>query len=78
MSNEVVEDETLFKDGFLTVPQVAKYLSIGKTLVYSLMDRGELKYCKFGKARRIPKKEVVQFAKDRMTKPDAENTTLPE
>lgn len=71
------ENEEFIDGGFLTVSQVAEYLSIGKSLVYALMERGELRYCKFGKARRIPKKEVVRYASKKLTRPQSDNMAIP-
>jgi excisionase family DNA binding protein len=36
------------------VPEAAKFLRLSRTTVYEMMDRGELRYAKFGKSRRIP------------------------
>jgi|HubBroStandDraft_4_1064222.scaffolds.fasta_scaffold00009_19 excisionase family DNA binding protein len=37
----------------LTVSQAATVLNIGRTLLYRLMDQGELGYVKIGRTRRI-------------------------
>jgi excisionase family DNA binding protein len=38
----------------LRVEEAAKYLSIGRTLVYRLLHSGELESVQIGRARRIP------------------------
>jgi len=54
--------EDLVKDGMRTVGQAAEFLSIGRSKVYALMENGELAYVKFGKARRIPLRALVDYA----------------
>lgn len=69
MVEQLVKDETMAKvigemcvqgneeviaDGLARVPEAARFLSLGRSKLYELMDAGELAYCKFGKARRIP------------------------
>ena len=41
-------------DGFASIKEAEKYLSVCRTKIYALMDAGELKYAKIGKSRRIP------------------------
>jgi len=48
-------------DGFLTVGEAAKFSGLGRTTIYSLMERGQLEYAKIGKARRIPKRALCDF-----------------
>jgi excisionase family DNA binding protein len=45
---------SLAADGFADVHEAAEYLSMSRSSVYKLMESGDLKYAKFGKARRIP------------------------
>jgi excisionase family DNA binding protein len=40
--------------GFATVVQVAEYLNVSKSKVYSMMEAGELAFIKLGALRRIP------------------------
>jgi excisionase family DNA binding protein len=44
----------LVNDGLATVPEAAEFLSVSKGTIYNLMERGELKYAKIGRNRRIP------------------------
>ncbi len=44
----------LLAEGFATVRDAMKFLAIGKSLIYELMERGELPYATFGRCRRIP------------------------
>jgi excisionase family DNA binding protein len=53
---------SLFDDGLITVPEASKFLGISKSKLYEMMDAGELRYAKFGKARRIPKRALIELA----------------
>jgi excisionase family DNA binding protein len=52
----------LVEDGFVTVPEAAKFLSVSRAKMYATMDQGELPFCKFGKSRRIPRKALLEYA----------------
>lgn len=54
--------DLLVEGGLCTVPQAAAFLSLARSTVYALMDRGEIPFAKFGRARRIPKRALVAFA----------------
>lgn len=41
-------------EGLASVREAEEYLSVSRTSIYGLMDRGELRYVKLGKSRRIP------------------------
>jgi excisionase family DNA binding protein len=55
MSNGVIADVAPVARplGLASVDEATKYLSISRSALYSLMDRGELPYIKLGKSRRI-------------------------
>jgi excisionase family DNA binding protein len=61
MSGVTTEREEVSVEGFATVSQGARYLAVSRSTVYSLMDRGELKYAKIGKSRRIPWRVLREF-----------------
>jgi excisionase family DNA binding protein len=52
----------LVADGLITVKEAAKFLRLSRGKVYQLMDSGMLCYLKLGRARRIPRRAVVQLA----------------
>ncbi len=54
--------ETLVRDGLLTVPEAITFLRLSRSMLYSLMDAGELAYIRIGRARRIPKRALVDLA----------------
>jgi excisionase family DNA binding protein len=55
------ESTSVIEDGFVSVPEVARFLRISRSKVYALMDSGEILYAKFGRCRRIPKKALAEF-----------------
>lgn len=50
----------------LTVTEAAAVLKLGRTLVYELVLRGELKSIKIGRARRIPVSALDAFIRERL------------
>jgi excisionase family DNA binding protein len=53
-----VDVRDLVGDGALGVPAACAFLSIGRSLAYAMMERGELRYVKLGKRRVIPRNEL--------------------
>lgn len=45
----------------LTVEEAAHKLSVGRTTVYELMRRGELRYIFVGRVRRVPIEAISEF-----------------
>jgi excisionase family DNA binding protein len=56
------EREQLVADGLATVAEGERFLSLGRSKLYDLMDAGELPYCKIGKSRRIPWEALRRLA----------------
>jgi excisionase family DNA binding protein len=52
----------LVADGFVSVPEAAKFLGLSRSKIYLLMDSCELPFSKFGKSRRIPRRALSEFA----------------
>jgi len=48
-------------EGLCSVREACGFLSIGKSSLYSLMQKGEVPFCYMGKNRRIPRKALVEF-----------------
>jgi excisionase family DNA binding protein len=63
IGSDMPEYEDLLKDGLTTVAEAAKFLSLGRSTLYELMDNGELRYVKIGSSRRIPKRALMELAK---------------
>ena len=47
--------------GLQPVNKVARFLSLSRSKVYSLMEAGELPYVKLGKSRRVRWEDVLQL-----------------
>lgn len=45
----------------LTIPEVAERLGMGRTFVYELVLKGEIKSVKLGRARRVPIAAVEEY-----------------
>jgi excisionase family DNA binding protein len=52
----------LAQDGFVSVREAGKFLGLSRAKIYSLMDSGELRYAKFGKSRRVPRRALAEYA----------------
>ena len=52
----------LIDEGFVTVPEAARFLGLSRAKVYLMMDAGELPFAKFGKSRRIPRRGLLGLA----------------
>jgi excisionase family DNA binding protein len=50
----------------LDVNQVADFLGCGRTMVYTLFDRGELRQLKIGRLTRVPSSEVDRYVRRQM------------
>lgn len=49
-----------------SVFDAARQLGIGRTLMYELLDSGEIKSIKVGTRRLVPEAELVRFLADRL------------
>lgn len=58
------ERERLVSEGTLTIPEACRLSGLGRTYLYSLMEKRELMYVKCGKRRLIPRKELQRFLAD--------------
>ena len=48
----------------LTIPEVAAELRIGRTLVYRLMEKGDLPFIKLGRTRRVRTSDLETLVKE--------------
>jgi len=60
------ERAELLADGCITVLEAAKFSGLGKTTLYGLMETGRLAYVRVGRARRIPKRELIRFLAEQL------------
>lgn len=49
------------QDGLQTVEAVAQFLTLSRSKVYQLMERGELPYVKLGRSRRVKWADVLEL-----------------
>lgn len=54
--------DALLGDGLMDVQEAAAFLRLGRSTVYQLMDSGKLGYVKIGRARRIPRRALIELA----------------
>jgi excisionase family DNA binding protein len=54
--------EALVADGLDRIAEPQGFLGLSRASIYSLMDQGQLPYVKIGRARRIPRRALIQFA----------------
>jgi excisionase family DNA binding protein len=50
----------------LTINEAASALGLGRSLIYTLIAKGELKSIKIGRARRIPLSAIDEFIKQHL------------
>lgn len=55
-------NDEVVTDGLVTVEAGAKFLSVSVAFLYAMMTRGELEFVKLGRARRIPRRALIEFA----------------
>ena len=53
--------ETYVTSALLTVPEAAKYLGVGRKKIYELIEWGELKALKLGRAVQVEKNSLDKF-----------------
>jgi len=51
----------LVAEGLLTINESAEFLRLSRAKIYQLMDSGDLCVTKLGRARRIPRRAVVEL-----------------
>lgn len=52
--------------GYATIDEAADFLAICRARVYQLMERGHIRWCNFGRSRRIPWTEIEDYGKREM------------
>lgn len=64
------ESEKVVQQGAFGVPEASKFSGLGRTYLYSLMGRGELRFIKTGRRRLIPRAELCRLLGDRLVGPE--------
>jgi hypothetical protein len=57
------DDGGLVEDGLMTIPEAEEFSRLSRSDLYARMDRGELAYCKLGKRRMIPRRAMIEMAR---------------
>lgn len=52
----------LVADGLLDVEAAQEFIGVRKSLLYKLMEQGDLVFAKIGRRRLIPKRALVELA----------------
>ncbi len=52
--------------GLMTVPEAVAFLRVSRSFLYAEMGRGALPWVKLGRARRIPRVAVIDYAASRL------------
>ena len=52
----------LVAGGLDRIDEAAEFLGLSRSYIYDLMDRGELRYVKVGRSRRIPHQAIIELA----------------
>ena len=56
------DPETIVGDGLLTIKQVAEWLQLSRSRIYELLADGSLPSVTIGRARRIPRRALIELA----------------
>jgi excisionase family DNA binding protein len=67
-----VEYKGIMSDTLLTVKEAAARLALGRTTLYELIARHELKTIKIGRARRVPESALQQWIAQQVHEQDGE------
>ena len=57
-----MSNQELVSDGLVTVREAARFLSLSRSTLYQMMDKGDLQYAKIGGSRRIPRQALKNLA----------------
>jgi excisionase family DNA binding protein len=70
---EVESDSSLMSGGTVGVAEATAFTGLGRTYLYSLMERGELRFVKAGKRRLIPRNELTRLLAEHLVEPSEES-----
>jgi len=59
MDDEAVQ---VVRDGLVTVVEAARFTGLSRSSIYALMESGRLAYVKIGRARRVPRRALIELA----------------
>jgi excisionase family DNA binding protein len=58
--------DEIVADGLETIEDARAFLSVSRTTLYQLMDTGKIAFVRFGRNRRIPRRALMDFAKEQL------------
>jgi excisionase family DNA binding protein len=58
--------EKLTAEGAVDIASAEKFTGLGRTFLYALMSRGDLKFIKLGKRRLIPRAELNRLLSEHL------------
>ncbi|MGH3427141.1 MAG: helix-turn-helix domain-containing protein [Mycobacteriales bacterium] len=58
IGDEAVE---VVQEGLVTVAEAGRFTGLSRSSLYALMERGKLLYVKIGRARRIPRRALIEL-----------------
>jgi excisionase family DNA binding protein len=61
-TQQELSDRELVADGLVTITEAELLLRLGRTSIYRLMADGSLPFVRIGRARRIPRRAVINLA----------------
>lgn len=59
-----MSEKNIVAEGLVSIREAARFLSLSRSTLYQMMDKGELHYAKIGGARRIPRQALKSLAQD--------------
>ena len=60
-SPQKADVRTVVADGLMTVREATEYLSVSRSKLYEMMEKGELAYVKLGRCRRIQRRDLIDL-----------------
>jgi excisionase family DNA binding protein len=61
IATDMTNRQKLVEQGSIDVPEACRLTGLGRTFLYSLMERGQVRFCKVGKRRLIPRSEITRL-----------------
>ena len=60
------ERQELLSEGLMTVADTCRFLAVSRATAYRMMETGELPYVRLGHCRRIPKRALIEYTRERL------------
>jgi excisionase family DNA binding protein len=63
----MVKQRKEIQPALLTIPEVAHYLGLGKSMIYGLINDGHIPSVHIGKSMRVPKEGLDRWLNEKIT-----------